>query len=150
MPAQPVFHTVPQEAGWGYIGERADPNWTTPNDVMTWSTLKGGKKKKRVGALPSREAIFQRLGEHQAYLGEMVSGLCITWVFFTSLIKLLLPQPSRVLILIVQFSPIGAGGGTGCEGTLVLAWGHSPQGNSSEVRAPSFLQRGAPALQWSS
>lgn len=74
---------------------RVDPNWTIPNDGMTRSTLKPVKTKKRVGVLPSMEAISQRLCEHQACLGEMVSGLCITWVFFfTSLIKLLLPQPS--------------------------------------------------------
>lgn len=77
----------------GYIGERADPKWTIPNGVMTYSTLKVVKKK--VGAFPSREAISQRPSKHQVCLREMVSGLCITWVFFffTSFIKLLYLSP---------------------------------------------------------
>lgn len=81
---QPVFHCPP--AGRLGVGERlggdmdgrADPNWPIPNDTMTCSTLKAGKKNKRVGALPSREDISQRLGEHKSCLREMVSGLCIT------------------------------------------------------------------------
>lgn len=94
------------------------------------STLKSGKKN-RMRALTSAEAISQRLGEHQACLGEMVSGLCITWVFFffISLLKLLLPQPSEYPSDCLTLSHWGRRKEWQWR-HFAAGWGHSPQSHT--------------------